>query len=65
MQNKDDADIITLARNCEDDVLETKTIVDTDESIEPTDWLHRNDNYDPGSRGPYTIHTDPWPTSGE
>jgi hypothetical protein len=35
MQNKDDADIITLARNCEDDVLETKTIVDTDESIEP------------------------------
>jgi len=65
MQNKDDADIITLARNCEDDVLETKTIVDTDESIEPTDWLHRNDNYVPRSRGPCTIHTDPLPTSGE
>ncbi|KAG0549719.1 hypothetical protein BDA96_01G278700 [Sorghum bicolor] len=65
IQNKDDSDIIILARKCEDKVLETGTIVETDESVEPTDWLHRNDNYVPESRGSCTVHTNPLPTSGK
>jgi hypothetical protein len=52
---------------CEGVDLETglSTIVETDESVEPTDWLHRNDNYVPGRRGPRTVLTGPLPTSGE
>ncbi|KAG0547676.1 hypothetical protein BDA96_01G101000 [Sorghum bicolor] len=37
IQNKNDAEI--------------STTMDTDESVEPIDWLHRNDNYVPGCRG--------------
>ena len=51
MQNKNDAEI--------------STTVDTDESVEPIDWLHRNDNYVPGCRGQRIVHIDPMPTSGE
>jgi hypothetical protein len=41
------------------------TIVETDESVEPTVWLHKNDNYVPMHRGPRTVLTGPLPTSGE
>ena len=41
------------------------TIVENDETTEPTDWLHRNDNYVPGRRGPRTDLSRPFPTSGE
>jgi len=44
---------------------ELSTIVENDESAEPTDWLHRNDNYVPGCRGPRTVLSRPLPTSGE
>ncbi|KAG0527438.1 hypothetical protein BDA96_06G233500 [Sorghum bicolor] len=40
IQNKNDAEI--------------STTMDTDESVEPIDWLHRNDNYVPGCRGQRT-----------
>ena len=41
------------------------TIVENDETAEPTDWLHRNDNYVPGRRGPRMVLSRPLPTSGE
>jgi hypothetical protein len=52
---------------CEGVDLETglSTIVETDESVEPTVWLHKNDNYVPMHRGPRTVLTGPLPTSGE
>jgi hypothetical protein len=52
---------------CEGMDLETglSTIVEIDESAEPTDWLHRNDNYVPGRRGPRTVLSGPLPTSGD
>ena len=44
---------------------ELSTIVENDKSAEPTDWLHRNDNYVPGRRGPRTVLSRPLPTSGD
>jgi hypothetical protein len=41
------------------------TILENDGLAEPTDWLHRNDNYVPGHRGPRTVLSGPLPTSGE
>ena len=41
------------------------TIVENDETAEPTDWLHRNDNYVPGRRGPRTVLSRPLPTFGD
>jgi hypothetical protein len=41
------------------------TIVETDESVELTDWLHKNENYVPRCRSPRTVHAGPLPTSGE
>ena len=41
------------------------TIVENDESAEPTDWLHRNNNYVPGRRGPRTVLSRPLPTSSD
>lgn len=39
--------------------------LETDEPIEPMDWLRRNDKYVPERRGPRTVLTDPLHTSGE
>jgi hypothetical protein len=41
------------------------TIVEADESVEPTDWLHKNKNYVPRCRSPRTVHAGPLPTSDE
>jgi len=41
------------------------TIVENAESDEPTDWLHRNDNYVPQHTGPRTVLTGPLPTFGQ
>ena len=44
---------------------ELSTIVENDETTEPTDWLHRNNNYVLGRRGPRTVLSRPLPTSGD
>jgi hypothetical protein len=41
------------------------TILENDESAKLTDWLHRNDNYVLGRRGPRTLLSGPLPTFGE
>lgn len=41
------------------------TVLENDESADPTEWLHRNDNYVPRPRGPHTVLSGPLPTSGE
>ena len=42
-------------------VVQTPTIEykQKDESGDPTEWLHRNDNYVPGRRGPRTVLSGP------
>ena len=42
-------------------VVQTPTIEykQKDESGDPTEWLHRNDNYVPGRRGPCTVLSGP------
>jgi hypothetical protein len=41
------------------------TILENDESEDPTDWLHRNDNYVPRPGGPRTVISGPLPASRE
>jgi hypothetical protein len=41
------------------------TILKNDESEDPTDWLHRNDNFVPRPRGPRTVISGPLLASSE
>ena len=44
---------------------ELSTILENDKSEDPTEWLHRNNNYVPRPRGTRTVLSSPLPTSGE